>query len=529
MTNLLDPYQGDWDGHTASHLLRRTFMGPTFAEVVKATDDGLFLTVDNLLQVQPSPDPPLLHRPETEPVVPVGTTWVDKPHPTSGGAYRGQSFKAWFYEWLTHSPYSIQSQMVFFWLNHFGMERVSDHRAMYKYIEILQSNGLGNIKTMIERITIEPAMLDFLDGHHSSERFTNENYARELLELFTIQKGDQIGDSDYTNYTEEDVVTISRVLTGWRNLDYAFADNDTPIDSYFDPDRHDYGEKVLSHRFDNITIPSTGADEYVRVIDIIFDKRETARAFCRKIYRFFVHSDLSPTIESEIIEPLTDILIDANYEIIPVLRSLLTSTHFYSENVVGAKVKNPAEFVVGIIRSFEDFDHIEFESLQSRYGSSVRHADFCAQMEMEFNVIPFVAGWSAYRQAPAYYRQWATPSSLQFRRETVMTIVSPYYHSHNFRTPINWRGFLAGLSDPENVNAVVNDSALIFLSHPLDDAQFDNLKDMLIPAGSQDHIWMLEYLEYVNNPDDAALASSFQRRMYDFFRAMFGMLEFQLH
>ncbi|NJC26649.1 DUF1800 domain-containing protein [Neolewinella antarctica] len=530
MKNLLAPYSGPWDARAASHLLRRTILGPTFSEIKSAVDDGLQKTVARLLDVQAPPPPPLLHRPETEPDVKVGETWVDRPHPSGGGAYRGQSLDGWFYGWLTDAPFSLQSQMVFFWLNHFGMDGVRDGRSMYRFIKMLQSDYLGNVKKMIKVVTIEPAMLEFLDGEENSKRSPNENYGRELLELFTIQKGKQRSEGDYSTYTEQDVIEIARALTGWTNEKFEFADDDTPVASYFDPVLHDTDDKQLSRHFDNAVISSKGSgkNEYSEIIDIIFSKRETSRAFCRQIYRFFVHSDISKNIEKNVIEPLTDTLIASNFELSPVIERLLSSSHFYHHSVSGVKIKNPNEFIVGMLRSFEWPRHVSFESLQQEYTASVKQANFCSDMEMDFNGIPEVAGWAAYYQAPTYYRLWISPASLKFRQDAMLQIINPYYHISQHRTPINWRNYLETLTDASILDDVISDASIQFLSRKLTSSQVAELKDVILGEGTDDDVWTMEYDQYVQD-DDSSMATSFEQRLYDFFRAMFGMLEFQLH
>ena len=164
----------------------------------------------------------------------------------------------------------------------------------------------------------------------------NENYAREFLELFTITKGEQIGEGDYTTYTEDDVIQAARVFSGFKTmLDRSIIDADTNIPmGRISVNQHDQADKIFSHAFDNYelqagTDQNSIMDELHEFVDMVFDKESTAKAYVEKLYRFFVKSEWSSADETNIINPLTQLLIDNDYEIMPVVRTILSSQHFY--------------------------------------------------------------------------------------------------------------------------------------------------------------------------------------------------------
>ena len=526
---VLTPFTGTWDARKAGYLLRRTTMGPTYAEIVEATYLGLENVVDRLLEIPGPPEPPLLHVPGYEPDVRVGQTWVYTPHPEEGGQWRSRSFRAWFFGWLNETEANLHGQMVYFWINHFAVSDVHDHRSNYKYIRLLQENCLGNAREMVKQVTVQPAMLEFQNGDTNVKGNPNENYARELLELFTIQKGQQIAPGDYTNYTEQDVISIARALTGWKNHRFTFSSDDVDVDSYYDARLHDDGPKRLSYHFGNAVIEPNGEEEYKDVVDIIFRQDETARSLCRELYRFFVDSEITAEVERDIIEPLGQLLYRSDYELKPVLRELLSSAHFYDVRYSRAKVKNPTEFVMSVFRPLGEFKHMTFDALQDRYDAWMIQQEFSASMGMKFYSAPSVAGWEAYHQSPTFYRSWVTTATIQQRQRMLEEVLDIHYATYDrLETRFNIRGFLAGLSNPEDVNAVLHDCALIFLPQDLSPGQAATLKENLLFGGASDLEWTFEYQNYTHSTPRTSPSSNFERHFFEFLKAMCSMLEFQL-
>jgi hypothetical protein len=222
------PYAGPWEFEQAAHLLRRAMFGPNYQQIKDAVANGMDATVDQLLADLAMPDPPLNYNFNQDPNVPIGATWIDAPYsPTVNFLnYRYQSLFGWTIEQIFTEGVSIREKMTLFWHNHFVTASgiVVDTKFVYNYITLLRENSLGNFRELVKAITINPAMLRYLNGNQNNKFAPNENYARELLELFTIGKGELAGPGDYTNYTEEDVIEIARVLTGWIDTGY-FTNN----------------------------------------------------------------------------------------------------------------------------------------------------------------------------------------------------------------------------------------------------------------------------------------------------------------
>lgn len=543
VTSGLETYSGPWTRAQAAHLLRRSLFGPKRDEIGLAVSQGMDDTIAQLLAPPTLPAPPVNHFYTDDPNVPVGAVWVNAPHVDGAdvGQYRWPSLRGWYFQNLIHHDFNIMEKMALFWVNHFGMADVGEHRAQYQYIQLFREHGLGSFKDMIERVTVHPAMLRFLNGEYSNKWEPNENYARELLELFTIQKGPQVAPGDYTHYTEEDIQTIARIMTGWRNRGMWSQDGSQPVESWFDANWHDdptqsnnpnQEPKQLSHRFGNAVIASNGADEYKDLIAIIFGQVETARALCRELYRFFVYYDVNDQVEADVIVPLADHMITEGFSLRETMAKLLSSQHFYDMAVRGPHIKNPYEFLVSIARPLGGYDSIGLSlannsDLNITYNLGNAYHWWASTMDMDFLYPPTVAGWKAYYQTPGFYRNWIGSSTLQRRRRVVQDMTWNGVWTEGEARPFDYFGFIGSLTNPYDVNEMVAEIVGIFLPRELHPDQLTGLKEQLIP-GLPDTEWTLQYSDYEANPFNPDVVGPIYNKIRDFFRALFSMAEFHL-
>ncbi len=250
----------------------------------------------------------------------------------------------------------------------------------YTYYRLLRINALRNFRELIHEIGRDPAMLFYLDNNSNvptTNEFgqpagSNENYARELLELFTMGQYDSFGNE---NYQETDIANIARVLTGWQVDEQRFRTE--PKSS-----RHDPGNKVIFGKpFAGSADP---AEEYDRLIDFIFAERglQIAQYFTRKLYVYFIN----PVPDEAFVRELAQVMVSNDFEIKPVVRALLVSNRFFSPGFYGSRVKSPIDLMVGFLNetetspSDEILDYIR-EKLEPR------------NMNMELFNPPNVAGW----------------------------------------------------------------------------------------------------------------------------------------
>jgi len=200
---------------------------------------------------------------------------------------------------------------------------------MFQYYNMMQLNLLGNYKEFVRSVGTNNNMLLYLNGFENTNNDPNENFARELYELFTLGEGN--------NYTQDDITETARALTGYNHWVEPGAD------IYFDASTFDSGSKTIFNR--------TGNWGYDDVIDILFDERSTeiATHICRKLYRFFVSPDVDSVIESNIIDPLVQTLISNNFELAPMLKQLFKSEHFYDERALGVVIKSPFDVIFNFV------------------------------------------------------------------------------------------------------------------------------------------------------------------------------------
>jgi uncharacterized protein (DUF1800 family) len=303
-----DPF----DRRKAAHLLRRAGFGASPEAIDRAVAEGMEAAVEGLFDDATDEDEAyrktfdaingrLLNFGEIEPV----QAW-------------------WAYRMMTtRAP--LREKLTLFWHGHFatGSEKVDDPRLMHRQIETIRRHAWGNVRELTLAIARDPAMLVWLDGESSTREHPNENFARELMELFTCGIG---------HYTEADVQEAARAFTGWHRDGAAFV---------FHADDHDPGRKHFlgkSGRFD-------GAD----IVDILMQQPATLRFLARKLLRFFAAPEPSETVVDEAAALLDRTRLDVKW----FLRELFQSRHFYSPGCYRTRIASPAEFAIGAIRTLD--------------------------------------------------------------------------------------------------------------------------------------------------------------------------------
>lgn len=522
----LEPYAGSWTFEQAAHLLRRTTFGPTLAQIKESVEMGLKNTLTQLFRDEPLPSPPINYYYRNDPFTPIGSTWVDQPYVREINlqGYRRITLRAWTMGLMLNEKTSIREKLTLFWHNHFAISNTIDANFEYIHLSLLRENAWGNFRELIKKVTIDPAMLRFLNGNQNTAVAPNENYARELFELYAIGKAGLAGPGDYTTFTEDDVLAAARVLTGWRDRGYLRKNPDVQPGAYFTANRHDNGRKQLSHRFGNAVIANGGNTEYIQLVDLIFQQKEAARFICRKLYRWFVYYVIDDDTEVNVIEPMADLLIAEDFEIRPVLETLFRSVHFFNFLNMGPMIKNPIDFLVSPFKQF----NVRFSVNQgSYYNAWWQFFRVLPLMQMEYLNPPDVAGWKAYYQAPSYYRTWINSTTLPVRMEFVEKLMTTGYTFNNFKYKIDVLTFVQTLDTPGNPNDLIREIAGLIYPQPLTDKQVSALKEVLIP-GLEDYVWTSEYTEYIYNPNDNSLKRTVESRLVALLKIMLAMPEYHL-
>ena len=286
----------------------------------------------------------------------------------------------WWANRMLLSPRPLQERMALFWHGHFATneDKVRDYRKMLKQLRLFQRLGLGDFRTLLIGVAQDPAMLAFLDAGVNVKGSPNENFAREIMELFTMGVG---------HYGEADVREAARAFTGW---------NYRGLDFDFNADAHDSGSKRFLGR--------EGRFNGVEVIDIILAQDAAAEFIAGKLHRHFVGEALDAGGRRE----LGAWLKAADYDIAAFLERLFLSRHFYAPDVLGTRIKGPVEFVVSTYRKL-GLEAVpgapDFNTVTESLGQRLMHP-------------PTVAGWSEGRS-------WITPSLLFERGNFVLDLAFP--------------------------------------------------------------------------------------------------------
>ena len=358
-----------------AHLLRRAGFGASRDEIETRLVQGYEQTVEELLnpEEQPGIEEDLLLR--------YWPAYEDR-------NYLDNTQTEWVYR-MVNNPRQLQEKMALFWHTILctGESKIDQPGEGMLQVDMFREHGMGNFRDLLLRLSTNPAMLYYLDNTESRKTAINENYGRELLELFSMGAGMD----GAANYTEDDVKACSRAFTGWS---VAPTLPDFPYGRYpwkfvYDPADHDDGEKTF--------LGETGCWNGEDVIDIICKQPATARFVSRKLYDFFVADEPpvpawqhSEPRDMEAIKKLEKAYFDSGYEINAMLQVLFNSEFFKSEAVRNAKVKSPAEVVAGTLRLVGEHREIKpglrEVALESRY------------MGMDLLNPPSVEGWHTGRE-----------------------------------------------------------------------------------------------------------------------------------
>ncbi len=526
----LEPFSGTWDKRQAMHLLGRTQFGFTKSDVDKALTLTAATCVDALLNYADEIiAPPVVV--ESTDTVPVGETWVTAAYDGTINGLRGRSLQSWWMRIIVSQSFSIREKMVLFWHNFLPSEidAVGDARLSYIQNVLLRKSALGNFKDLIRQITVDPAMLRYLNGNTNTNKNPNENYGRELQELFTIGKGPEISAGNYTNYTEEDVKAAARVLTGWQDVRLTMT-------SEFIANSHDVTDKVFSSAYGDTVIKGrTGADgilELDELINMIFGQAETARYLCRKLYRYFVYYAIDAATEQNIIGPMAEMLKVNGFVVKPVVAALLKSAHFHDALNIGCAIKNPLDLVVGLFRQWNVSQPLT-TNFQEHYAFSNVLVQECARMQMEIGNPPNVAGWPAYYQNPVFYELWINSDTLPRRVQLSdkLTLVNGYgykgYAGNQLYATLDVIILAQNTSKPGTVANLISDLADFCYPIALTDLQLKYLKDTMM-GGLPDYEWGVEWDDFIAAPTDTKLRSPVENRLRGLLRAMMQLAEYQL-
>lgn len=526
-TSGLNPYSGPWGTQQVTHLLKRTLFGASIADVNYFKTKTLTQAVDELVNtVVPAPLPPVNNYNDNtaDPDVPAGETWVNAAHSKVGNInnLRSSSLISWWTGLQLNQGRSISEKMVLFWHNHFVTQRPNINPAsyQYKYNALLRTHALGNFKDFVKQITVNPAMLVYLNGNVNVKGSPDENYGRELQELFTMGKGPN------SNYTEDDVKAAAKILTGYKD--------DLVNQSYtFNPNKHDTTDKQFSAFYNNTVVKGmTGVDgekELDALLDMLFKEKEVALFICRKLYRFFIYYTIDASTETNVIAPLATIFRNNNYDIKPVLTALFTSEHFFDVLNVGCVIKSPIDFTIGLCREYNVIFPDQKTNYVEAYGLWSLIYSISRDMNQELGDPPNVAGWPAYYQEPQYHELWINSDTLPKRNKFSDTMIGNGYTKNGKKIVIDPLTFVSTLPNPSDPNALISDSLNLLYMIEVSQATKDYLKKQILLSGqTSDAYWSTAWNNYITDPNNTSYKNIVLNRLKALFKYVMNLSEYQL-
>lgn len=353
-----------WTNRLAAHLYRRSAFGGTIEEIVDAQELGLKKTIEQIFS-------------KTDDAT-IELEMAAAGRLVTGGADSNQ-LAAWWLLRMVKTPCPFLEKMTLFWHGHFatGGDKVMDARAMFRQNQLIRKHALGTYEAFVKDISRDVAMLIYLDSEENRKTRPNENYARELMELFCLGPG---------NYTERDIKEIARCFTGWEVRRSKFAFNE-----------HQHDDRTKSF------LGSNGNFDGNDAIEVVLKQPAASQFIAKKLIRFFVFDDAE--ITDKFAGPIADQLRRSNFDIREAVRTILSSNVFYSDAAVAKKIKSPVELAVGFLRFFDASTNI---SLLGRRLAAIGQLPLYP---------PNVKGWAGGRS-------WINASTILARANLISDILN---------------------------------------------------------------------------------------------------------
>ncbi|HZY84764.1 MAG TPA: DUF1800 domain-containing protein [Gemmataceae bacterium] len=391
-----DPWGPKWAGH----LYRRAAFGGNLTELRRAVAAGHTATIDLLMKGEP----------KAAGLYPSLTQWGREFSKEIG------NLRGWWVYFMLNGGHPLRERMTLFWHNHFAtsVAKVTSVPLMYKQNVLLRQHALGKFEPFLQAMSKDPAMLRWLDSNSNIKGRANENYAREVMELFSL--------GVHSGYTEKDIREAARAFTGWgtNGDDYEF-------NAYF----HDTGTKTILGRTGNFN----GED----IVRIVLQRPVTARFLVRKLYRNFLSEQHDPP--DALIEPLADSFRKSDYDVAQLMRTMLSSRHFFSDYAFRQRIKSPVEYVLGSVRAVyraypekdPNYSKLPIPMLVSRIDA----------MGQPLFAPPNVKGW---RGAEA----WLTTSTLLARQNFAQAVaMGTLWPRQPAQAPLSTRAAQVALAEAE--------------------------------------------------------------------------------
>ena len=571
----LAPYTGEFGDAQKKHLLKRTMVGYASRHLKDLEGLNLDQSLDLIFTTHEMGEPvnnyymelsaeeykskygnddvgpgePFISRPYVENFD--GVTQLER-----FGQERQRAIESWIYKSMLEQPTSIAWKFYIFFhnLTPVNVESSHSHKAQFIYHRLMFNGAFRSYKDFIYDLTLNPAMLSYLNLRLSRKETPDENYAREVQELFTV------GKRPFSKFTEADVQSAARLLVGW---DYDWSkthqNEGTEVYTLFREWNHDTGDKQFSEFYGNRVIRGRegpdGAEELNEFIDMIFETNEVAIYMSRRLFQFFVYPVLSDYVEQNIITPLAEVMRSNNYNLSETLNILLKSEYFYSEELFDSVFKPPLDFNIGLFKEFDllngdlsAWDHDSQKEFISRYDEDrsyfnsllfdpiFRRKRIANQIQwgsndqgMQIMQPPSVSGWPPFYQEPVYDLMWLNSVTIKSKKGNTDSISSwGKWIEDNVNLRYDLKTFIDSFSNPEDINSFSQELTERFLGGPIPSKSLERIKTNVLGDQLNENYWTEAVNQFRTN-ESRENYQTLYHKVSEFMRLSFQLNEIYTH
>jgi uncharacterized protein (DUF1800 family) len=450
--------------------------------------------------------------------IPQGQTWVN--HIATSAPVkeaRRASFKNWWMAQILTS-YTLEEKMVFFWHNHFGADTddIYESHIIWDYHSLLRTHATGNFRELMKDVTLNAAMLIFLNGDGSLSGDPNLNYAREVLERYTV---------GLEKYTERDIEEAAEMLAGFEvnraNGSVSFVYDD------FDDEPKQFSEhfgyaRVVPEK--DYNTKEGGPNE---LIDLIFQSQErnVADFIVRKLLSYFVANTEHP---NEVVDHLAQVFIDNDWEMKPLLMELFLHPYFSKEEFIGCQVKSPLELVASVATDFNI--SLPTDKPYELYRIMGQLRKKCAEMGLDLGEPPSVKGWDAYTQAPDFDQLWHNSDAAVIRAKFLESLFDPWTFQLDppYTFAIDVLEFTKSIPEAQDPSILI--STVVYRMFPFrwEQERLDRVKtDTLLGGLTDDGYWIRAWNRYLQDPNETNTAVV-KERLTVLYKYLLSLDEYQI-
>lgn len=568
----LAPYTGEFGDAQKKHLLKRTMVGYASRHLKDLEGMTMDEAVDMIMTFHEMGEPVNNYYHDFSPEaykekygsddVGPGEPFISKPYPQwengavdeASGGERSRAIFAWVYQSMYEQPTSICWKFFIFLHNLTPVISSGAHKIMYAYLRLIYEGPFRSYRDFIYDLTLDPSMLEYLNLQLSNKETPDENYAREVQELFTV------GKRPFSRYTEGDVQAAAKLLVGWK-YDWEKTRSSEGWEPHikFEPWNHDTSDKQFSEFYGNRLIPGreneAGAEELNDFLDMIFETEEVAIYLSRRLFQFFVYPVLSDHIETQIIRPLAEVMRSNGYNLAETLKVLLKSEYFYAEELRNSIIKPPLDFTLSLYKELDimngnlwthsqqeqrDYNSMFSEDV-SYFDNKLFDTDFrnfkifeglewqLSQQGMRIYDPPSVSGWPAFYQEPVYDLFWLNSVTIKAKKRlTESTSWVGIWLENHVHLQMNLISFLDSFNEPEAIDSFLAELSDRFLGGPIPEKAKTRIKNTVFGDHFNEEYWNEAVSNFKSSPDRENFNSLYWR-ITDFLRLIFQLNEIHVH